>query len=362
VVDHLAGRAEFYTAYTPYQPEASQGSLQAFFEYQTLICQLTGMDVSNASLYEGASALAEAVLMAMGASRRRRVVIASAVHPEYRHVLATYLANTDATVVEASRTSGVTDPAEVFSLVDDQTAAVVFQHPNFFGCLEQPRALTEAAHEHGALAIAAVDPVSLGLLERPGDYGADIVVAEGQSLGTPLGFGGPYLGIMAARESHMRKLPGRLVGQTLDRCGRRTFVLTLQTREQHIRRDKATSNICTNQGLLALRATIYLAAMGPTGLRAAADLAARKARYLADRLHAIDGFRLRFGSPFLREFVLQCETPVHQVLDRLEAADIVGGVPLGRFCPDLADCLLVAVTEKRTRAELDRYASALSGT
>jgi len=361
VVDHVAGRSEFYTAYTPYQPEASQGSLQAFFEYQTLICRLTGMDVANASLYEGASALAEAVLMATRVTRRRRLVVAEAVNPQYRDVLDTYLANVDCEPVLVPPVDGVTAAEAVACALDDRTAAVVVQHPNFFGCVESVGPIAETAHANGALLVVAVDPISLGLLKRPGDYGADIVVAEGQPLGIPLSFGGPYLGVMATRQAFLRRLPGRIVGQTTDRRGKRCFVLTLQTREQHIRREKATSNICTNQGLMALRAPAYLAVMGPGGLRAVAELSGRKAHYLAGRVAALKGFRLRFGSPFLREFVLQCPGPAEDVLEFLARAGIAGGVPLGRYWPEMADCLLVAVTEKRTREQLDRYVDALAG-
>src|SRR5205085_2205615 len=249
VVDYVASRGEFYTSYTPYQPEASQGNLQVFFEYQTLICQLTGMDVSNASLYDGGSAVAEAVLMAISATGRKRVVTSASVHPEYRQILETYLINIGSELVTVGAPDGTAGVDELAASVDDDTACVLVQHPNFFGCLEEVERLSQTAHDHGALFVVSVDPVSLGLLKRPGDYGADIVVAEGQSLGTPMQFGGPYLGIIACREKFVRRMPGRIAGETVDRDGKRCFVLTLQTREQHIRREKATSNICTNQGL-----------------------------------------------------------------------------------------------------------------
>ncbi|HEU5116227.1 MAG TPA: aminomethyl-transferring glycine dehydrogenase subunit GcvPA, partial [Isosphaeraceae bacterium] len=268
VVDALASRGEFYTAYTPYQAEASQGTLQAIFEYQTLITQITGMDVSNASLYDGGSAVAEAVMMAFSVSKRSgRVVVSGSVHPEYRATLKTYLANLAHEVVTVPCERGWIDPDSLSGHITDDTAAVVIQYPNFFGGLEEVEALVDAIHQKGALAIVSVDPISLGLLGRPDSYGADIVVAEGQGLGNYLAYGGPYLGLIACREEFVRKIPGRIVGQTTDRHGKRCWVLTLQTREQHIRREKATSNICTNQGLLALRASIYLAAMGPRGLR-----------------------------------------------------------------------------------------------
>jgi glycine dehydrogenase subunit 1 len=359
VVDTIAARSEFYTAYTPYQPEASQGTLQAMFEYQTLVTQLTGMDVSNASLYDGGSAAAEAVLMALAATRRSgRVVVGRSVHPEYRQILGTYLANLDTELVEMPTPQGAIVPEALEAAVDQETACVVVQHPNFFGCLEEVDAVAEIAHRAGALLIVVVDPISLGILKRPGDYGADVVVAEGQSLGSPMSFGGPYLGILACREQFMRRLPGRLVGQTVDRRGNRCFVLTLQTREQHIRREKATSNICTNQGLLALRATAYLALMGPQGMRQVAELCLCKARYALERLAAAEGISPAFEWPTLKEFVVRVEDgDVDGLLGRALEENIFAGVPLRRWYPELADCLLVAVTEKRTKEEIDRLAS-----
>jgi len=304
VVDFVAARSEFYTSYTPYQAEASQGTLQALFEYQTLVTQLTGMDVSNASLYDGASAAAEAVLMALGATRRwGKVVTAASIHPEYRQTLATYLTNLDVELVTLATPQGTVAPDDLARAVDDRTACVLVQHPNFFGCLEDVRSMVEIAHKAGALFVVSVDPISLGLLARPGDYGADVVVAEGQSLGSPMSFGGPYLGIMACRDEFVRRMPGRLVGQTVDRRGKTCWVLTLQTREQHIRREKATSNICTNQGLLALRAAVYLAAMGPQGMRSVAELCLRKARYASDELTGRDSLEAVFDRPTFKEFV-----------------------------------------------------------
>ena len=363
VVDFVAARGEFYTSYTPYQAEASQGSLQALFEYQTLITQLTGMDVSNSSLYDGGSAAAEAVLMALVATRRSaRVVVAESVHPEYRQILATYLANLDTELIAIGTPEGAVAPEQLEAAVDRQTACVLLQHPNFFGCLEEVEAAAEIAHRAGALLIVAVDPISLGLLKRPGDYGADIVVAEGQSLGNPMAFGGPYLGILACREQFVRRMPGRLVGQTADRRGRRCWVLTLQTREQHIRREKATSNICTNQGLIALRAAVYLAAMGPQGMREVAELCLQKARYAAERLTAGPGLSLAFNRPRFKEFVIRChDRPVEELLEAARAQGIFAGVTLGRWYPELADCLLVAVTEKRTKDEIDHLALCLEG-
>jgi glycine dehydrogenase subunit 1 len=360
VVDAVAGRSEFYTAYTPYQAEASQGSLQVFFEYQTLICQLTGMDVSNASLYDGGSAVAEAALMALAASGRHgRVVVAESVHPEYRQTLQTYLANLAPQVVTVPAPRGAVALDDLRKALTEDSACVIVQQPNFFGCLEEVQAIGQMAHENGALFLVCVDPISLGILRSPAEYGADIVVAEGQSLGIPMQFGGPYLGILACREQFVRKLPGRLVGQTTDRRGKRCWVLTLQTREQHIRREKATSNICTNQGLMALRATVYLAALGPQGLQETAELCLQKSHYLAELLAEIPGVRLRFDLPFFKEFVVQVRHDVPAVLSKMLERGYHAGVHLGRWYPHLADCFSVAVTEKRTRAELDAFAAAL---
>jgi glycine dehydrogenase subunit 1 len=363
VVDFVAARSEFYTSYTPYQAEASQGNLQALFEYQTLITQLTGMEVSNSSLYDGGSAAAEAVLMALSATGRGgRVVVAQSVHPEYRQILATYLANLDVEPVTVGTPGGTLSPDSLAAAVTDQTACVLVQHPNFFGCLEEMEALAEITHRAGALLIVAIDTISLGLLKRPGDYGADIVVAEGQPLGNPMAFGGPYLGIMACREKFVRRMPGRLVGQTVDRRGNRCWVLTLQTREQHIRREKATSNICTNQGLIALRAAVYLATMGPAGMRQVAELCLQKARYAARRLTAGPRCGLAFDRPTLKEFVVRSNSrPVQAVLEDALAAGIYAGVPLERWYPELTDCFLVAVTEKRTKEEIDRLAAVIGG-
>ncbi|WP_165245914.1 aminomethyl-transferring glycine dehydrogenase subunit GcvPA [Paludisphaera soli] len=359
VVDSLASRGEFYTAYTPYQAEASQGTLQATFEYQTLMTQLTGMDVSNASLYDGGSAVTEAVLMALATNRRAgRVVVAGTVHPEYRKILETYLTHLDSEVVTVPPQNGGVDPSAFAAAITPDTAAVVIQHPNFFGRLEDVAALVDAAHAHGATAIVSVDPISLGVLRRPDAYGADVVVAEGQGLGNPMSFGGPYLGILACRQDYLRKLPGRIVGQTADRNGKRSWVLTLQTREQHIRREKATSNICTNQGLLALRSSIYLAAMGPRGLREAAELSTRKAHYAAEALAKVDGLSLAFPGPFFKEFAIRCDKDPRAVLEKVGAAGFHGGVGLGRWYPELADHILVAVTEKRTKDEIDGLADA----
>jgi glycine dehydrogenase subunit 1 len=360
VVDAIAGRSEFYTAYTPYQAEASQGSLQAFFEFQTLICQLTGMDVANASLYEGGSAVTEAVLMAIGETKRDKgkVLIAESVHPDYRRTLQTYLANLDPRIVALPTPDGYLDPDTVKKELDDSTSCVVVQHPNFFGCLEEVEEIARAAQRVGALFLVSYDPISLGLLKRPGDYGADIAVAEGQSLGNVMCFGGPYLGLLSCREKFLRKMPGRLVGQTVDRHGKRCWVLTLQTREQHIRREKATSNICTNQGLMALKAAVYLAALGPQGLKETADLCLKKAHYAARQLTQQTGIQMRFDRPFFKEFTLKVDRPVAPLLNGLVDDGYLAGLPLGKWYPSFADCFSVAVTEKRTRAEIDGLATA----
>ena len=360
VVDTVASRNEFYTAYTPYQAEASQGSLQAFFEFQTLLCQLTGMDVANASLYDGSSAAAEAALMAIRVTGRNgKVVVAGSLHPSAREIVDTYLRNLEPELVTVPAPEGTVDLETLADLVDEQTACVFVQQPNFFGCLEEVGQIAAIAHESGALLVASVDPISLGLLERPGSYGADIVIAEGQSLGIPMQLGGPYLGIIASRQPYVRRLPGRVVGQTTDRNGRRAFVLTLQTREQHIRRERATSNICTNQGLLALRATAYLATMGPQGLRELAALCCQKAHYAARVLCEHTGIELRFARPFFKEFALRVPGPAEELLDRLRVAGYQAGLPLGRWHTELSDCILVAVTEKRTRGEIDGLARSL---
>jgi glycine dehydrogenase subunit 1 len=363
VVDAIASRGEFYTSYTPYQPEVSQGNLQVMFEYQTLICQLTGMDVSNASLYDGGSAAAEGVLLAMSVTGRpKKAVVAESVHPHYREILKTYFASIGAELVTVATPGGVAKPADIAAAVDNETACVLLQHPNFFGCLEDVAGIARIAHEAGALLVQSFDPISLGLLKRPGDLGADVAVAEGQSLGTPLLYGGPYLGIMACKEQFVRRMPGRIAGQTVDRRGRRCWVLTLQTREQHIRREKATSNICTNQGLFALRAAIYLAQMGPQGLRETAELCVRKEHYAQDRLTASSRLSLAFDQPTFKEFVVRVrDGRVNDLLARASDAGYLAGISLGRWYPQLDDCFLLTVTEKRTKTEIDGLAEVLMG-
>lgn len=355
VVDTIGSRSEFYTSYTPYQAEASQGNLQVMFEYQSLITELTGMDVSNASLYDGASSAAEAVLMAIASTGRHgKVVLPESLHPEYRATIATYLENLEAEVVTLKTPHGVVDPATLAEVLDDSTAAVVLQQPNFFGCVEDADAVSQVARDAGALLIAAFDPISLGILKRPGDYRASIAVAEGHTLGTPMSYGGPYLGILACEKSLVRRMPGRIAGQTVDRHGNTCYVLTMQTREQHIRREKATSNVCTNQGLFALRATVYLAQMGPQGLRETANLCLQKARYAAEQLCQYDRFSLAFEGSTFKEFVIRdAENRVDELLKFALDRGYMAGIPLGQWYPNLSDCFLVAVTEKRTKAEID---------
>jgi glycine dehydrogenase subunit 1 len=363
VVDTIGSRSEFYTSYTPYQAEVSQGNLQVIFEYQSLITRLTGLDVSNASLYDGGSATAEAVLMAIAATGRYgKVIVPECLHPEYRQTIETYLKNLSVIVETLPTPDGVINSHELAAVVDDKTACVVLQQPNFFGSVEDGETVAELTHDAGALLVSVFDPISLGLLKRPGDYGADIAVAEGHTLGTPMSYGGPYLGIMACRENLVRRLPGRIAGQTTDRRGRRCFVLTLQTREQHIRREKATSNVCTNQGLFALRATAYLAMQGPEGLRGTANLCLQKSRYAAEQLCQHERFELAFDGPTFKEFVVRDrEGRVEELLEDALAAGYFAGVPLGQWYPELVGCFLVAVTEKRTRAEIDGLVGALAG-
>jgi glycine dehydrogenase subunit 1 len=362
VCDVIGSRSEFYTSYTPYQAEASQGNLQAMFEYQSLIARLTGLDVANSSLYDGASAAAEAVLMALHAGgQRNRIVVPSSLHPEYRQTIATYLECLDAEIVPLPCPGGAIDGDALAAMVNDKTAAVILQQPNFFGCVEDADRVAEIAKAAGALVISVFDPVSLGLLKNPGSYGANIAVAEGHTLGTPMSFGGPYLGIMACSQALVRRMPGRIVGETKDRRGKRCFVLTLQTREQHIRREKATSNVCTNQALFAVRASVYLAQLGPQGLRETAELCLQKSRYLADRLCENERFSMAFEAPTFKEFVIRdSENDVDGLLKRALDGGYLAGLPLGRWYPELADCLLIAVTERRTRQEIDGVAQALT--
>jgi len=359
VVGQMQMRSEFYTAYTPYQPEVSQGTLQAMFEYQTMLAELTAMDVVNASHYDGATSIAEAALMAYNISRgrRKKVIVSPAVKPNYRAVMRAYFQGTDIVV------TGDEDPdADIESLkkmLDKDTACLVIQTPNFFGELEPVDGLAEAVHAAGALFVVHVDPHSLGLFAPPGHYDADIVTGEGQALGNALNFGGPYLGIFAARNKYVRKMPGRLVGETVDTEGRRGFVLTLSTREQHIRREKATSNICTNTGLVALGAAIYLAAMGKQGIRRVAELSYHKAHYAASQIDQLEGYSLITTKPFFKVFVAQYPKPVAEINRALLKEKIIGGYDLSERYPERPNQMLVAVTEMNTRRQIDAFVSAL---
>ncbi|MFQ5888979.1 MAG: aminomethyl-transferring glycine dehydrogenase subunit GcvPA [Gemmatimonadota bacterium] len=363
-VDHLVRRSEFYTAYTPYQPEVAQGTLQAIYEFQTMICELTGMEVANASLYDGASAAGEAALMATAVTRRRRVIAAGSLHPHYRKVVKTYVSG-QAIELEQVKPGddGLLDPEGVGERLDEESACLIVQYPNFFGLIEDLEPLAERAHGVGALFVVAADPVSLALLRSPGECGADIVVAEGQPFGNSLSFGGPGVGLFAAKSKYIRQMPGRIVGATVDVEGRRGYVLTLQAREQQIRREKATSNICTNQGLNALAATIHLALIGREGLRQVAETSAQNAHYARRRLEEVEGVRpLHPHTPFVREFAVATEEDSHAILDRGIERGVLAGVSLSRF-PELGapDGLLLAFTEKRNRAEIDSLVETLGG-
>jgi glycine dehydrogenase subunit 1 len=356
VVRHVLSRQEFYTAYTPYQPEISQGTLQAIFEYQSMICLLTGMDVANASMYDGASALAEAAMMACRAAGRGEVLAARSVSPQNREVVNTYAHFKGIQTAEFGYQNGRADIADIKNKLSDNTAAIIIQSPNFFGVIEDIAPVAELAHSRKAALIVSCDPISLGLLASPGALGADIAVGEGQPLGIPVSFGGPYLGFFAAKEKWLRKMPGRIVGETVDRNGKRGFVLTIQAREQHIRREKATSNICSNEALCALAATVYLTAMGRQGLREAAEQCAAKSRYAYDQLLNTGMFEPVFDAPFFREFALRYKGDIAALNARLLRSGIIGGYDMGRDYDELKSVWLVAVTEKRTRAEIDALA------
>ncbi|UOF92938.1 aminomethyl-transferring glycine dehydrogenase subunit GcvPA [Fodinisporobacter ferrooxydans] len=359
VVDAIISRSEFATAYTPYQPEISQGVLQAIFEYQTLICELTGMDVSNASMYDGPTAFAEAAMMACSATRRSKVLVSRAVHPEYRGVLATYAKGQNVAVAELPYKDGMTDVQALSASVTEEIAAVMVSYPNFFGSIEDLKALAEIAHAKKAQLIVACNPLALGILESPGACGADIVVGDGQPLGNSLSFGGPYVGFLAATKEHVRRVPGRIAGQTKDSEGRRGFVLTLQAREQHIRREKASSNICSNQALNALAATVYMSYMGKQGLQDVANLNIQKANYAKKRLSEVAGVELVFSAYTFNEFAVRLQKPVADVNKQLLQKGIIGGYELERNYPELANCMLIAVTEQLTKDDIDVFAARL---
>ncbi len=364
VVSDLASRSEFTTAYTQYQAEISQGALQALWEYQSMICELTELDVANASLYDGATALAEAMNMACGATGRKQVLVSGGIHPFYRRVLATYAHDLGIQIEVIPLVNGVTDKQALLAAVNPQTAGILLQSPNFFGCIEDMNGIAEEIHQQGGLLVMAVNPISLGILKSPGDYGADIAVGEGQMLGLGLNFGGPYLGFMAVREKWMRRMPGRIVGRTVDKEGNRGFVLTLQAREQHIRREKAYSNICSNEGLCALTAAIYLTAIGKQGLVNVATLCLEKAHYAAEKIAVLPGYSLEFASPFFHEFVVRMPVPAAEIQQRLLSQGIIGGLNVTETDGVVADGrerMLFCVTEKRTKEEIDHLVAVLGG-
>lgn len=355
----ITGRSEFYTSYTPYQPEVSQGTLQVIYEYQTMMAEITGLDISNASLYDAATAVAEATKIAINETGRERVVIARGVHPEYRRVLQTYLNGEGFQLTEVDE-SWLLDDEVLNGSLDDSVAAFIVQSPNFWGAIEDMAAHARTAHQHGALFIAVSNPLSLALLVPPGEYGADIAVGCGQPFGIPLMYGGPYLGVIAVRSGLERRVPGRIAGATTDTQGRSGFVLTLQAREQHIRREKATSNICTNHALMALAATVYLSLMGKEGVRAVANQCVQKAHYAARRIAELPKFSLAYDAPFFNEVAIRMPVPAAEVNRFLMSRQIVGGLDLGAFDPSLADYLLLAFTEMTTRDEIDDLVATLA--
>ncbi len=364
VVGHMISRSEFYTSYTPYQAEMSQGLLQSIYEFQTMICEIAGMEVANASLYDGASALSEAALMARRITRREKILVSRAVHPYARQVLKTYLRG--ASIVEIDLEDGATDLNQVDRMVDERTAALLLQQPNFFGSLEDAAAAAEIVHRRGAFLVLSVDPISLGVLAPPGALGADIAVGEGQPLGNSLSFGGPYFGFFATRREHIRQMPGRVVGATVNSRGERGFCLTLQTREQHIRRERSTSNICTNQALSALAATVYLAAMGPWGLKRVAEICASNAHYAAQAISKIEGFSLAYSRPFFKEFTLRVPGRAATWLARLRRRGIAAGIDpsaLKRVAGERSrdpQSLIVCTTEKHRRSDIDQLVRAIA--
>ena len=362
VINHIISRSEFYTSYTPYQPEISQGTLQYLFEFQTLLCELTGMDVANASLYDGGTAAVEAALMAAAHSRKGEIIISKTVRPETIQILKTYAPLQNLTVVEVDMKDGVTDLEALDKLVSDDTAAVITQSPNFFGIIEDLKATGEIVHKgKKATFIASVDPISLGILKRPGDLGVDVVVGEAQSMGIPVAFGGPYLGFIASKKDYMRKLPGRIVGQTEDLDGKRSFVLTLTAREQHIRREKATSNICSNKGLNTLAATVYMVTLGKEGLKEVAMQSTQKAHYAFEQLTKSGKYKPLFDKPFFKEFAVTSDIDADKITKDLRKENIVGGYHLGKDFKELKNSVLYAVTEKRTKGEIDKLSSVLEG-
>ncbi len=358
-VNHILLRGEFYTAYTPYQPEVSQGTLQAIFEYQSMLCALTGLDAANASHYDGATSLAEAVIVALNHARgkRRKIILSPGIHPQFRAVVRTYMQGKD---VEFVGDEGQAEIDDLVAMLDDDTAMLAVGYPNFFGQIDDLNGLAEKVHAAGALLAVVADPIALGLFKSPGELGADMVLGEGQSLGIPLSFGGPYLGYFACTKKLVRRISGRIIGETEDNRGQRAYVMTLRPREQDIRREKATSNICSNQGLMALAASIYMALMGKCGLRKVAELSYHKAHYAAQQIDALDGFSVDTSKPFFKEFMVKCPKPVAEINEfLLHEWGIIGGYDLGQDYPHLQDTMLIAVTEMNTREQIDALVDAL---
>ena len=356
----IISRSEFYTAYTPYQPELSQGTLQGIYEYQSMICRLCGMEASNASLYDGGTALYEAMMMALRITSRNKIIIDDSVNPIYRVMIHSYTQNLNIELDETNCSNGLANREEILDLLDEDTGAVILQNPNFFGCIDDFTEIAEAAHKKGALLIVSCYPISLGILMTPGEMDADIVTGEGQSLGLPMSFGGPYLGFMATKKKYVRRMPGRIVGKTTDTKGREGYVLTLQAREQHIRRDKATSNICSNEALCALTASLYLSLLGKEGLKETAQLCADKAAYAYQRLTSILDVKPRFkGRWFFNEFVVDLPTDAADVIGSLIEKGFAAGFPLSRYYENMENSMLIAVTEKRTKHEIGMLAEAL---
>lgn len=362
VVDHLASRSEFYTCYTPYQPEVSQGTLQGIYEFQTLMCELTGMDVANSSMYDGSTALTEAALLSIRLKEKNKVICSRAIHPEYRQVLKTYLKGLHTEIVEIDTPEGITDLNQLEKIIDNNTAAVLIQNPNFFGCVEDMETISNIVHRYDTLFIACVNPVSLGILKPPGKYNADIAVGEAQVLGNYLNYGGPYLGFFTVKKDLLRKMPGRIAGETVDSNGNRCFVLTLQAREQHIRREKATSNICTNQALIALRACIYLCTLGKKGIAELANLNIQKSHYAYERLCTLNILEPAFHQSFFHEFVLNAKGSlrINRINEYLLTKGIIGGLGLSGFYPALDNSMLLCVTETKTKESIDRLVTALA--
>jgi len=360
VVDFLSSRSEFYTAYTPYQAEVAQGTLQVTYEFQSLICRLTGMDVANASLYDASSAVAEAALVALSATRRNQVIISGTVNPRYNHVLESYTQGRDIAIECPPAQNGTSDVAAITGLISKETACVIVQSPNFFGQLEDVSGIERAVHQAGGLLIYVFYPIALGVCRTPGEAGADLAVGEGQSLGNPPNYGGPLLGLLAAKKEYVRRIPGRIVGRTQDEKGRSGYVMTLQTREQHIRREKATSNICTSQALLATRAAMYTSLMGRRGFKALAEVCTRRAHYLAEKITGLDGFALTYPGPFFNEFVVSCPVPVQEIIGRMSERGVMPGIDLSTFFPGRECELLVCVTEKNSPTHLDTFVQHMS--